>query len=85
VSQATYLACAVASLVCAALLLRAWWVGRHRLLLWSGLCFAGLAINSVAMVLDLVVITGADLRWVRHLTAHAAMAVLLFGLVWERA
>ena len=82
-SQATYLACAVASLACAALLLRGWWVDRHRLLLWSGLCFAGLAVNSIAMVLD-VVLGGSDLQLVRHVSAHAAMAVLLFGLVWER-
>jgi hypothetical protein len=83
-SEATYLGCAVASFACAFLLLRGWRASRHRLLLWSGLCFAGLALNSIAMVVDLMLVSGTDLRWLRHATAHAAMAVLLFGLVWER-
>jgi hypothetical protein len=85
VSDVTYVLCALTSAVCAALLVRGWWASRERLLLWSALCFVGLAINNVLMVVDLVLYGAAhDLQVVRHVTAQVAMGVLLFGLVWER-
>jgi hypothetical protein len=37
-----YSMCALTALLCAVLLLQAYWRGGYRLLLWSGLCFAGL-------------------------------------------
>jgi hypothetical protein len=80
----TYVACAAASVVCAALLVRGWLASRERLLLWCALCFVGLAVNNVVLVVDLVIVPTIELSLLRHLTAHAAMAVLLFGLVWER-
>ena len=78
-----YLLCAVAAFLCAFLLLRAYWRGRYRLLLWSGLCFAGLTLNNLILVLDKVVLTGADLSIWRTSVALVAMAVLLYGLIWE--
>jgi hypothetical protein len=78
-----YLLCAVAAFLCATLLLRAYRRGRYRLLLWSGLCFAGLTLNNLILVLDKVVLTGADLSIWRTSVALVAMAVLLYGLIWE--
>ena len=78
-----YLLCAVAAFLCAFLLLRAYRRGRYRLLLWSGLCFAGLTFNNLILVLDKVVLTGADLSIWRTSVALVAMAVLLYGLIWE--
>jgi len=78
-----YLLCAVAAFLCAFLLLRAYRRGRYRLLLWSGLCFAGLTLNNLILVLDKVVLTGADLSIWRTSVALVAMAVLLYGLIWE--
>ena len=83
-TEAIYVLCAVTSFLCAALLFRGWRASRQRLLLWSALCFAGLAINNVVMVIDFVVFpTATDLTVVRHLTAHAALALMLYGLIWE--
>jgi hypothetical protein len=78
-----YLLCAVAAFLCATLLLRAYLRSRYRLLLWSGLCFAGLTLNNLILVLDKVVLTGADLSIWRTSVALVAMAVLLYGLIWE--
>jgi hypothetical protein len=79
-----YALCAITSLVCAALLLRAYQRRRTRLLLWSSVSFAGLAINNVLLFVDLVLIpVTLDLSLLRALTALAAVMILLFGLVWE--
>jgi hypothetical protein len=78
-----YLLCAGAAFLCAVLLLRAYWLGRYRLLLWSGLCFAGLTLNNLVLVIDKVVLIGDDLSVWRTGIALIAMAVLLYGLIWE--
>lgn len=78
-----YLLCAVAAFLCAVLLLRAYRRGRYRLLLWSGLCFAGLTLNNLILVIDKLVLTGGDLSIWRTSVALVAMAVLLYGLIWE--
>ena len=78
-----YLLCAVAAFLCAFLLLRAYRRGRYRLLLWSGLCFAGLTLNNLILVLDKVVLRDGDLSIWRTSVALLAMAVLLYGLIWE--
>ena len=82
-AELVYVLCAATSIACAVLLLRGYARSRTRLLFWSGLCFAGLALNNVALFIDLVVIPSADLSLVRSGTALIAMLVLLFGLVWE--
>jgi hypothetical protein len=78
-----YLLCAVAAFLCAVLLLRAYRRGRYRLLLWSGVCFAGLTVNNLILVIDKLVLPGGDLSIWRTSVALLAMAVLLYGLIWE--
>jgi hypothetical protein len=78
-----YVLCAVTSVLCAWLLLRGYWVSRARLLLWSSLCFVGLAINNLILFADRVVVTEVDLSMPRLLSALAGIVVLLFGLIWE--
>jgi len=80
---AVYAACALLSAASAWLLLRAWIRGRERLLLWSGLCFVGIAANNVLLFIDLRVMTGTDLSLVRMVPSLAGIALLIFGLVWE--
>ena len=46
-AAAIYLLCMLTSMACAGLLLVAWRRSRYRLLLWSGLCFAGLTLNNL--------------------------------------
>ncbi len=82
-AEAVYILCALTSLMCAVLLLRAWRSSRLRLLLWSSLCFAGLAVNNLVLLLDLVIFPGVDMSVVRSITALASVSILLFGLIWD--
>lgn len=82
-AEAVYLLCAVTSVACAVLLLRAYLRTRTRLLLWSGLCFAGLALNNVVLVVDLIVVPDTDLSTWRLVPAAAGMVLLVYGLVWD--
>jgi hypothetical protein len=76
--------CALTALVSAYLLLRAYSRTRRRLLFWSGLCFVGLFMNNVLLILDKIVFPDVDLsRW-RLLSALAALSLLIFGLIWEQ-
>lgn len=68
---------------CSALLGRAYWRVRQRLLLWSTLCFAGLAISNLLVFVDLVMLPHADLYIARLVTAAVAMLLLVIGLIWE--
>lgn len=78
-----YSLCTLTALLCAYLLLQAYRRGGYRLLLWSGLCFVGLTINNLLLVLDKLVFIDVDLSVWRTATALAAMTVLLYGLVWD--
>jgi hypothetical protein len=75
--------CALTALLCTILLLQAYWRGGYRLLLWSGLCFAGLTLNNLLLVLDKVVFPLIDLSLWRTGVALTAMVVLLYGLIWD--
>jgi len=75
--------CALTALFAASLLLLGYRRSRYRLLLWSGLCFAGLTANNVLLVLDKVLFPLVDLSLWRALLALAAMSVLLYGLIWD--
>jgi hypothetical protein len=79
-----YSLCAATALACATLLLRAFSRSGYRLLLWSGLCFAGLTMNNLLLVLDKIVFPLAvDLSMARSSVALASVSVLLFGLIWD--
>ena len=78
-----YSLCAVTSVWCAVLLLLRYRVQRERLLLWSALCFGGLALNNLLLFADYVVFPALDFSLYRSAAAAAAMLVLLAGLIWE--
>jgi hypothetical protein len=82
-AQVVYVLCAVTSIVAAALLLRAYDRSRFPLLLWSGICFVGLALNNVLLFVDLVLVPEVDLSFWRKLPAVAGVLALLHGLVKE--
>ena len=82
-STVIYSLCAVTALLCAGLLLHAYRRTRYRLLLWSGLCFAGLTANNLLLVLDKVAWPEVDLSLWRLSSALLAMLVLLYGLIWN--
>lgn len=83
VATVVYVLCAATSALCAGLLVRAYLASRTRLLLWSAICFGGLLVNNVLLVVDLEVVVGTDLSSLRDVTGLAAVSVLLFGLIWE--
>ena len=82
-AEAVYVLCALTSLFCAILLIRRFRAQRSKLLLWSSLCFAGLAVNNALLVIDLLVIPDVDLSAIRTTVAGAALFLLLIGLIWE--
>jgi hypothetical protein len=63
--------------------MRSYLRSRLRLLLWSGLCFCGLLINNVMLVIDRV-LTGpeVDLSTWRLAMTLIALLPLLIGLIW---
>jgi hypothetical protein len=78
-----YTLCAFTSALCCWLLARAFRRTRSKLLLWSALCFAGLALNNLALWFDKLVFPETDLSIVRTSIALGAMLILLYGLIWE--
>jgi hypothetical protein len=82
-AEAVYVLCTCTSVLCAVLLLRGFRHGHSRLLLWSGLCFVGLACNNLLLFIDLVAVPSVDLSAFRSVTALAAVSILVFGMVWE--
>ena len=83
-AEAVYLLCALTSVVCAWLLLRGYQESRTRLLFWSSLAFAGLALNNILLFIDIAVFpTTYDLSLWRSGTAVFSLLVLLVGLVGE--
>jgi hypothetical protein len=82
-AQVVYMLCAVTSVACAILLVRGYLADRTRLALWSSLCFGGLALNNALLFLDSVVKLSPDLVFFRSAMAVLAMALLIYGLVWE--
>ncbi len=83
-AASVYIVGTLVALCCAILLLRGYARGRQRLLLWSGLCFFGLAISNGLVFVDMIVFpTQIDLYLPRLATAAVAMLLLLYGLIWE--
>jgi hypothetical protein len=80
---ALYALAVLSSLSCTVLLFRGYARRRIRLLMWSGICFAGLTINNVALFLDLVIFPEVDLRLARLVPALAGMMFLLYGFIWD--
>lgn len=78
-----YVLCFVTSSACAWLLGRSYWRTRTRLLLWSSAAFVLLAGNNFLLVVDLLVFPDVNLRIGRLLLSLAAVAVLIFGFVWD--
>jgi len=71
------------TVLCAALLLRAYLNVRKRLLLWSALCFIGLAVANCLRLADLRIFLDLDLYTYRLGATAIAMGLLLWGLIWD--
>lgn len=80
---AVYILCLATSLICAGLLLRAYFHDRSRLLLWTAIGFVFLAFNNLSLVADLLIFTRTDLTWLRQAATLLALGTLLYGFIWE--
>ncbi|MFS2002857.1 DUF5985 family protein [Duganella sp. CT11-25] len=82
-AQTIYGLCTLTSLACAWMLLGSYRRNGVRLLFWSGLCFIGMSVNNVLLVLDKLVFPQVDLLVLRLVSALMALLLLLFGLIYE--
>ena len=80
IADIVYLLCALTSVLCAILLFRGWRTSRARLLFWGAVCFAGLALNNILLVIDMRM-DQVDLAGIRLLPALAGVALLIYGLI----
>ena len=81
IAQLVYLLCAITSFGCAALLLRSYFANRNRMLFWSGIFFALLALSNLLLFVDLVMVPDVDLALVRTAITVVAHFLLVFGLI----
>jgi hypothetical protein len=78
-----YSLCALASLVCAFLLIRGYRSNRTRFLFWSALCFFVLAVSNLLLFVDLVIWAEVDLSLLRTAVTLVALGFMLYGLIFE--
>jgi len=76
-----YSLCALTSLACAGLLLRAYARSRHRTLFWSGLCFLMLTASNVLNIFDRFVFPNIDLAPARLLADPRRLKEALINLL----
>lgn len=80
---AVYVLGTLTTLACGILLLRGYFRGGNKLLLWSAICFLGLSVSNALVFADLVLLPNIDLYFWRLLTAAISMVALMYGLIWE--
>ena len=85
IADTVFVLCALVSTVCAVMLYLGYRRSRTRLLFWSSLCFAGLAINNVMLMIDHVMVAGLDFTLYRSVIALTAVLLLVYGLITENA
>jgi hypothetical protein len=84
IADVVHVLCALTSALCVVLLVRAWRRTRVRLLFWGSLCFTGLALNNLLLVIDLRM-DRVDLAGIRLLPALMGVALLIYGLIRNEA
>ena len=82
-AAAVYILGSLLAFACGVLLMRGYARGRKKLLLWSSVCFFGLALSNLLVFFDLVILPDRDLYLWRLSIAAIAMLFLLYGLIWE--
>lgn len=78
-----YALCALTALACSVLLLLGARRSGSRMLFWSGLCFAGLTLTNLLVIADHYVFREIDLAPLRLGSALLAIALLVYGLIFE--
>ena len=81
-AAAVFVLCALTSLVCLALLVRAHRATRARLVFWSAVCFVGLAINNIILAINELAVPSVHMPW-RAIPAAIGLLALAFALAVE--
>jgi hypothetical protein len=82
---AVYILCALTSVTCAFLLISSYFKSKMTLLLWSGLCFVGLALNNLFLLGDFIFEPEVDFSIPRNLSGAMGVSLLLYGLLWKKS
>jgi len=80
---AIYCFCFLASVSCAWLLVRFWRRAGTGIFYWSGACFGVLALDNLLAVAQILAMPETDLFIYRNLVTLSALAVFLYGFIWE--
>jgi hypothetical protein len=75
--------CAFTAFLCSGMLLRGYFANKYKMLLWGGLCFAGMTINNIILIIDKIYVPEMDLTNWRLVSAMISMLILLYGLIWD--
>ena len=82
-AELIYGLCTILSLAIAFMLWRQDRRSPSRMIYWTALCFTGLALSNLVLVVDKLVFPDIDLRVLRHSISLLSIGLLLFGLVYE--
>lgn len=82
-AELIYGLCTLLSTVIAIMLWRQHRRSPTRMIYWTALCFSGLALGNLLLVVDKLVFAELDLRLLRHSVSLVSIGLLLFGLVYE--
>lgn len=83
IAPLVYILCLSTSGLCTVLLLKSYSQVGNKLLLWTGLCFLGLSINNLFLLLDLWLFPDVYLLPFRVFFGLIGLLVLIYGLVRE--
>lgn len=78
-----YALCAAISSFCTFMLLRGYYRRKSSLLIWSGLCFAGLTLNSVMVIIDKTLFPDVSMLTLRLLIYFLSLLLLIFGFIFR--
>lgn len=80
-AEVVFLLCALTSIACAVLLLRAYRRTRMQLLFWSGTAFLAFALANVLLFADFVLVPNLNLLLVRQCINLGGVMLLVYGLI----
>ena len=75
--------CALTAFLCAWMLFRAYQKSEYKLLLWGGICFIGLTLNNLLLIVDKFIVLYVDLSSWRLALALLSLLVFLYGLILD--
>lgn len=78
-----YSLCSWTSFICLWMLLKSYFLTKSKILLWSSLCFSGLFINNILLIIDGFTGPKINLLTLRSTISLISFMFLLFGLIWE--